>query len=283
MGEKDKKYGVLFICLGNICRSPIAEAVFLDLLKKRNLTEKFLVDSAAVAGYHTGKRPESRTLKTLQKFGLTDYDHRAREVSTADFKKFDMIFGMDDSNISDLKELQRLAGDKSIARLEKFSDYDPQGTSEVPDPYYFSGTEMFDQVFQQCQRCCDGFLKTIENELMTSKSLVMYLVLRRDLLKEPLNWPIGAVATQTAHAASAAIWIYRDDPNVAEYTSKLDSMHKVTLGVDSPDELAQVIKKLEEKQLDHKVWIEDDMPVCVALKPYSKDEVKNVFRSLKLF
>ncbi|CAJ0565001.1 unnamed protein product, partial [Mesorhabditis spiculigera] len=116
-----------------------------------------------------------------------------------------------------------------------------------------------------------------------SSQMVMYLVLRRDLLNAPLSWPIGAVATQAAHAASAAMWIFRNDPNTEVYTSELDSMHKVTLGVDSEEELAKVVTKLEEKKLDHKVWIEDNMRVCVALKPYPKNDVKNVIRSLKLF
>ncbi|CAJ0572130.1 unnamed protein product, partial [Mesorhabditis spiculigera] len=155
-----KKHGVLFVCLGNICRSPIAEAVFLDILKKKGLENRFDVDSAAVAGYHTGKRPEKRTLETLKKYGLTDYEHRAREVSTADFRKYDVIFGMDSSNIRDLKELQRLAGEKSIAKVELLSDYDPEGTKEVPDPYYYEGNAMFDQVFAQCGRCCAAFLES---------------------------------------------------------------------------------------------------------------------------
>ncbi|CAB3409959.1 unnamed protein product [Caenorhabditis bovis] len=113
-------------------------------------------------------------------------------------------------------------------------------------------------------------------------SYVMYLILRRDLTTK-LNWPVGAVCTQAAHAASAAMWIFRNDPNTEVYTSNLDSMHKVTLGVDSEEEIKKIAEKLEFKKIDHKVWIEDGFPVCIALKPYPKEEVKNVVRGLKLF
>ncbi|CAI4228078.1 unnamed protein product [Auanema sp. JU1783] len=110
----------------------------------------------------------------------------------------------------------------------------------------------------------------------------MYLILRRDLTTT-LNWPLGAVCTQAAHAASAAMWLFKDDPNTTIYTSELDSMHKVTLGVDSEKELLDVHEKLKSKNIDHKVWIEDDQSVCIALKPYSKNDVKNALRGLKLF
>ncbi|CAJ0602861.1 unnamed protein product [Cylicocyclus nassatus] len=113
-------------------------------------------------------------------------------------------------------------------------------------------------------------------------SYVMYLILRRDLMSS-LGWPLGAVCTQAAHAASAVMWLYRNDPNVIEYTKEIDSMHKVTLGVDSEEELRKVEERLKGKELDFKTWIEDGFPVCIALKPYPKDQVKNAVKGLKLF
>ncbi|VDM78621.1 unnamed protein product [Strongylus vulgaris] len=114
--------------------------------------------------------------------------------------------------------------------------------------------------------------------MSSSTSYVMYLILRRDLMSS-LGWPLGAVCTQAAHAASAIMWLYKSDPNVLEYTKQLDSMHKV----DSEEELRRIEERLKGKEVDHKVWIEDGYPVCIALKPYPKDQVKNVLKGLKLF
>ncbi|CCD74213.1 peptidyl-tRNA hydrolase [Caenorhabditis elegans] len=117
---------------------------------------------------------------------------------------------------------------------------------------------------------------------VAATSYVMYVILRRDL-QTKLGWPLGAVCTQAAHAASASMWIFRNDPNTEAYTSNLDSMHKVTLGVDSEEEIKKVADKLTARNVDHKVWIEDGFPVCIALKPYPKEEVKNALKGLKLF
>uniref|UniRef100_A0A1I7USQ1 peptidyl-tRNA hydrolase n=1 Tax=Caenorhabditis tropicalis TaxID=1561998 RepID=A0A1I7USQ1_9PELO len=119
---------------------------------------------------------------------------------------------------------------------------------------------------------------------MTSSTtpLVMYLILRRDL-QSTLQWPLGAVCTQAAHAASAAMWLFRNDAYTVAYTSDLDAMHKVTLGVNSEEEIKKVAEKLTTRKVDHKVWIEDGLPVCIALKPYPKEEVKNALKGLKLF
>ncbi|VDM79079.1 unnamed protein product [Strongylus vulgaris] len=86
-------------CKRNICRSPIAEAVFLDIIKKRGLSDQWYVESAAIIDYHSGKPPDPRAMKTLEKFGITDYKHKARVTTTADIRDFDYIFGMDNSNI----------------------------------------------------------------------------------------------------------------------------------------------------------------------------------------
>ncbi|KAK6045091.1 hypothetical protein COOONC_17404 [Cooperia oncophora] len=118
--------------------------------------------------------------------------------------------------------------------------------------------------------------------MASTSCYVMYLILRRDLMSS-LGWPMGAVCTQAAHAASAAMWLFRNDPNTEEYTKELDSMHKITLGVDSEDELIKVHERLKGKELDHKVWVEDGQSVCIALKPYPKEQVKNALKGLKLF
>ncbi|EYB89170.1 hypothetical protein Y032_0235g3193 [Ancylostoma ceylanicum] len=128
----------------NICRSPIAEAVFLDIIKKRGISDQWKVESSAVIDFHTGKSPDRRAMETLKKFGITDYTHRARVTTIADFREFDYIFGMDNSNISDLESLAKET--KGKAKIGLLGEYDPEGHKIVPDPYYESGTAMFEQV-----------------------------------------------------------------------------------------------------------------------------------------
>ncbi|KAF1758944.1 hypothetical protein GCK72_015404 [Caenorhabditis remanei] len=158
----DGKKSVLMVCLGNICRSPIAEAVFIDCLKKRGIEGAWLVDSSAIIGYHTGKGPDSRAMGALRKYGINDYQHRARVTTPDDIRRFDYIFGMDDSNIEDLREIeQKVPKSERRAEILMLGKQDPRGKSEVPDPYYESGSAQFDEVLQQCVKCCEAFLDKI--------------------------------------------------------------------------------------------------------------------------
>ncbi|TKR64999.1 hypothetical protein L596_025463 [Steinernema carpocapsae] len=115
-----------------------------------------------------------------------------------------------------------------------------------------------------------------------TENLVMYLILRRDLITE-LKWPLGAVITQGAHASTACMWTYKDDQAVIDYTKDLDRMHKVTLEVANEEALKKVETKLQEAKVDHKTWIEDNMKVCIAVKPASREALKPLLRNLKLF
>uniref|UniRef100_A0A915DJG7 peptidyl-tRNA hydrolase n=1 Tax=Ditylenchus dipsaci TaxID=166011 RepID=A0A915DJG7_9BILA len=101
-------------------------------------------------------------------------------------------------------------------------------------------------------------------------------------LKE-LKWTLGAVFTQIGHASTACIWKYREDPEVVAYMEDLDSMHKVTLRVENEAELLAEAKKLEEANVDHKVWIEDNMAVCICVKPYSRDFIRPLMKHLQLY
>ncbi|XP_015590822.1 low molecular weight phosphotyrosine protein phosphatase [Cephus cinctus] len=147
---------VLMICLGNICRSPIAEAVFSNLIQEKGLNDLWYVESAALIGYHTGKNPDHRAMTTLREKGITNYSHKARPIKKDDFEKFDWIFGMDNDNIS---ELNRLKPQNCSAKIELLGQYDPNGEIIIRDPYYDSGKAGFEKVHEQCVRSIEAFLE----------------------------------------------------------------------------------------------------------------------------
>ncbi|XP_069133023.1 low molecular weight phosphotyrosine protein phosphatase 1-like [Argopecten irradians] len=162
MAEAGPTKSVLFICLGNICRSPIAEAVFLDLLKKKGQLDQWKVDSAAIGEWHVGGPPDKRTMKTLKKKGIDNYHHVVRQINVQDFYDFDVIFGMDGQNMKDLKDIKPKG---SKADLKSLADYDPVEPVKpntkriIEDPYYGSDIKDFEDVFDQVVRCCEAYLQ----------------------------------------------------------------------------------------------------------------------------
>ncbi|XP_033334245.2 low molecular weight phosphotyrosine protein phosphatase [Megalopta genalis] len=151
----ESKKKVLMICLGNICRSPIAEAVFIDQINKLNVQHSWEVDSAALIGYHTGKGPDHRAMKVLRENGITNYSHKARPITEEDFHTFDWIFGMDNDNIS---ELNNMKPPNCKAKVELLGRYDPEGKTIIRDPYYDSNSEGFREVYVQCVRSIKAIL-----------------------------------------------------------------------------------------------------------------------------
>ncbi len=155
-----KKKSVLFVCLGNICRSPAAEAIFLDLINKKGLNDSFIVDSAGTGGWHIGKKADTRMIIAAQKRGV-EILSRARQINAIDFKKFNYIVAMDDSNfenIIDFKSRLSLSDFTSINKIQNFRSMFEE--TEVPDPY-FGGDEGFDHVLNILEDSVSGFLKTI--------------------------------------------------------------------------------------------------------------------------
>ncbi len=157
-----KKVSVLFVCMGNICRSPTAEGVFKDVVKKAKLSDKIIIDSAGTHAYHIGESPDRRSQSTARKHGIELSSQKARKVLIEDFDRFDYIIAMDRSNYEDLK---RLAGnDEQIKKISLFMSYSTAwNNDEVPDPYY-GGSNGFEQVFEMVHSASQGLLRHIQKQ-----------------------------------------------------------------------------------------------------------------------
>ena len=152
---------VLFVCLGNICRSPLAEGVFQNLVRARGLERHYHVDSAGTGAWHVGEKPDVRSIAVARKNGV-DLASRARQVHAPDFSDFDYVIAMDQQNLSDLRALARAHGGE--ARIHLLREFDPEpGDHQVPDPYY-GGEEGFDEVFTMVHRACSALLDHLEGE-----------------------------------------------------------------------------------------------------------------------
>uniref|UniRef100_A0A4D5RN12 Low molecular weight phosphotyrosine protein phosphatase n=1 Tax=Ixodes scapularis TaxID=6945 RepID=A0A4D5RN12_IXOSC len=149
----------LFVCLGNICRSPIAEAVFRHVAKERGVLDEWNIDSAATGDWHVGSKPDRRAIQCMKDHNV-EMDHRARQVTLDDFRDFDYIFAMDNANLNDLKDL---APKGSKAKVVLLGKYDPEGQTIIRDPYYDSNSQGFEEVYAQCVRCCNAFFDQLSS------------------------------------------------------------------------------------------------------------------------
>lgn len=152
---------VLFVCLGNICRSPTAEGVLRHQLTLASLADQVEVASAGTGDWHVGKPPDSRTQRAALLRGYDLSAQRAQQVSAQDFSRYDLILAMDNSNLGHLKALQSTAGS---AELDLFlRRYDGE-VDEVPDPYY-GGEEGFDRVLDLIEVACRGLIVELKGRL----------------------------------------------------------------------------------------------------------------------
>lgn len=152
---------LLFVCLGNICRSPTAEGVMRDLVSREGLEDEIEIDSAGTGAWHVGSAPDSRATAAARGRGVT-LEGQARKVTPADFEEFDLILAMDGSNLNDLKELAE--GEEQRGKVRLLREFDPasegQSDLDVPDPYY-GGERGFEDVFDFVQAACEGLLAQI--------------------------------------------------------------------------------------------------------------------------
>ena len=144
---------VLFVCMGNICRSPTAHGVFANLVAQANLQNLIAVDSAGTHAYHIGEAPDQRSQQAASLRGIDLSDLKARKVLAHDFAEFDYILAMDHANLDNLRALA-----PSTARVQLFMDYAQRWqTSEVPDPYY-GGAQGFERVLDMVEDAAEGLL-----------------------------------------------------------------------------------------------------------------------------
>lgn len=139
---------ILFVCLGNICRSPLAEAIAKDIVLQKELN--LSIESVGTGSWHVGETPCTNSQKIAQIKGLDISNYRARQVNQKDFSKFDLIIGLDRSNVSNLKKM----GCKNPLLL---GDFDFNG-EDVPDPYFFDGFEGFEKVYEMIEVCVTSLI-----------------------------------------------------------------------------------------------------------------------------
>jgi protein-tyrosine phosphatase len=151
---------ILFVCLGNICRSPAAESVFNKLIKEQNLSDYFFVESAGTGGWHIGQEPDARMRRQGEKRGLV-FTTLGQQLGKKDFDKFDFIVTMDDSNYQDA--LLLAGSDQDRKKVVKLASFHSTGTvDKVPDPYY-GGVEGFEMVLDILEDACANFLRHVLN------------------------------------------------------------------------------------------------------------------------
>ena len=149
---------ILFVCLGNICRSPLAESVFRHLARERGVERRFEIDSAGTSGWHVGDPPDARSVATARARGV-EVCGASRKLVAEDLRRFDYVIAMDRENLANITRLQTASG--GGARVHLLREWDPEpGQPDVPDPYY-GGERGFEDVLDLVEAACRGLVAEI--------------------------------------------------------------------------------------------------------------------------
>ena len=160
--SEDQKIRVMFVCLGNICRSPLAEAAFRAEVEKAGLADAFEIASSGTGDWHVGKQADARMRETAVRYGMSLDRHRAQQFDAMQFDEFDHIFVMDKNNLHDVLYLD--LKDRHGHKVRLFREFDPEpGDYEVPDPYY-GGRAGFENVLGIVQRTARALLGRLTDE-----------------------------------------------------------------------------------------------------------------------
>ena len=149
---------MMFVCLGNICRSPLAHAVFQKMIDDRGLSDSYFVESSGTCAYHVGEQADSRMRETAKKRGL-DFSHKSRQIFRFTLEEYDYIFAMDKNNYLGVRRLT--ANKELLERIHMFREFDPEGNGDVPDPYY-GGQKGFDDIYDMVERTCNEIIIFLE-------------------------------------------------------------------------------------------------------------------------
>ncbi|MDE1183918.1 low molecular weight protein-tyrosine-phosphatase [Paraburkholderia sp.] len=163
-----KTLAILFVCLGNICRSPTAEGVMRRLVADAGLAERIAIDSAGTGNWHIGAAPDERAQHAGRQRGYELAELRGRQIGAVDFERFDFVIAMDDANVAALRAVCPPSQRDRIHLLMEFvpaSDQRFNGTREVADPY-FGGAAGFETVLDQCEAACAGLIETLRPRLV---------------------------------------------------------------------------------------------------------------------
>jgi len=154
---------ICFVCLGNICRSPMAAGVFRHLAQQAGLADSVHVESAGLGGWHVGEPPDARAVRTARRHGVV-LDGVAQQFTARDFERFDLLLALDEDIYHGLLRLARNPADRS--KVKYLRDYDPQAGAdrEVPDPYY-SDQRAFDEAYELVERSCRGLLERLRSSV----------------------------------------------------------------------------------------------------------------------
>lgn len=155
---------VCFVCMGNICRSPMAEAVMRDVVRKAGLSASIEVDSAGTSGWHIGSSPDLRAIAAAQLHGVS-MAHRGRQFVTSDFDVFDLIVVMDFENRTELLRKARNGDEAAKVRLLRSFDPHADGAVEIADPFYGTSDD-FDRVFDEIASSCEGLLQELQSSYL---------------------------------------------------------------------------------------------------------------------